>query len=204
MKELPPESQADLVRRFRAGDEDAFETLFERYKNLLARTIRSRLPSHLRRRVDVSDLIQETRLVVFTRRGDFELRSDSAFGSWVIGIGRMKVREAIRHHLHTAKRSAEAEVTRGQRMPTGQHVAENPSPSGVAMSAEDAERARRALERLPADYRQVLLLTYGQGLTLSEAGQLMGRSAEAVRKLCGRAVCRFKEAYDALEGPDRA
>ena len=54
-------------------------------------------------------------------------------------------------------------------------VAETPSPSRQAMAREQAEATRRALERLPEDYRRVLLLRYEEGQSFEEIGRLPGR-----------------------------
>lgn len=195
-----PEPDVHLLKRYREGDGEAFRTLFERHVDLLQQRIGRSLPNHLRRRLAVSDVLQETRIVAFERRADFEVRGEDGFRKWLLGIVEMKIREAIRRHDRTVKRSAHREVTRGQRLDTGQFCGADPSPSEVAATSELVERARRALERLPDDYREVLRLTREEGLTLREAAVRMGRSPEAVRKLCGRAICRFKEVFEEQGG----
>jgi DNA-directed RNA polymerase specialized sigma24 family protein len=49
---------------------------------------------------------------------------------------------------------------------------------------------------LPEDYREILLLTRAQGLTIREAAERMGRSLEAAKKLSARALARFGELLD--------
>ena len=70
---------------------------------------------------------------------------------------------------------------------------EQPSPSEVAMAGESAAELRRVIESLPEDYATVLRLVYLDGLTLVQAGERMGRSADAVRKTYGRALTRLAE-----------
>jgi RNA polymerase sigma factor (sigma-70 family) len=152
----------------------------------------------------VSDVLQETRIVAFSRREAFEIRGENAFRNWLLGIVEMKMREALQSHVGAAKRAVHHEVTRGQRLDTAHFRGRDPSPSEVSIAVETEEVARRAMQKLPDDYREVLRLMREEGLTLQETAERMGRSPEAVRKLCGRAICKFKEIFDALGGSTRA
>jgi RNA polymerase sigma-70 factor (ECF subfamily) len=51
-----------------------------------------------------------------------------------------------------------------------------------------------AVERLPPDYRRVLILRHLDGLTFPEVGERMGRSADAVTQLWARAIRRLRDA----------
>jgi RNA polymerase sigma-70 factor (ECF subfamily) len=66
------------------------------------------------------------------------------------------------------------------------------SPSGVAMEEEQAQALRQALERLPDDYRQVILLRYQEQRSFEEIAPLMQRSYESVRSLWARAIRQLR------------
>ena len=53
---------------------------------------------------------------------------------------------------------------------------------------ERFDRLQSALATLSDDHREVIRLTRLEGFTLKEAGERMGRSPEAVRKLFWRAL----------------
>ena len=195
----PKDPEAELLQRFRNGDEAAFRQLFAKHLEALERRLARRIPLRLQRRFDVSDVIQETRLVAFARRSDFEHRGPEAFARWIGGIGDNKLAQAIRRHGRTAKRAAYREVTRGRRVDTEAVSAGGPTASQVAVSHEVEERVRRALVSLGPDDQQVIRLTREAGLSLDEVAEQMGRSREAARKLLQRALSRFAAAYDALE-----
>ncbi len=184
----------DLVRRAKAGDAAALGELFDQYVGGVAALVRRRLPLALRRKISVSDIVQETRIAAFDNCGAFEDRGDGAFRAWLTGIAEMEVRRTIRHYAATAKRAAGREVTRGGRGETAGFAAHGSSPSEVAIASELHARALSALETLPEDYREVLRLTQFDGRTLREAAERMGRSREAVKKLYGRAMVRFTAA----------
>ena len=198
-RDLPDE---DLWRRVRAGDASAFGTLFDRNLGALEARVRRMLPTPVRRRVSVSDVVQETRVTAFARYREFEPRHDGAFRAWLLAIAERKSLEALRRHGGTAKRAAGREVTRGDRPDTANLPGRGRTPSQEAIAKEDRETVRRALDALPEDYREVLRLTRLRGLTLAEAADRMGRSREAVKKLHGRAMLRLARL---LEGEsDRA
>jgi RNA polymerase sigma-70 factor (ECF subfamily) len=191
---------AELVRRFRAGDESAFRELYDRYGALISRRIERDLPDRLRRKVAVSDVLQESMLQAFDSREDLREGSERAFRSWLLTIADHKILETIRHHEATQKRSAKREVTRAARRETSAYSAKQTSPSQAAVGAELHSLAQHAMRRLPPDYREVLRLAQQEHLTLVEAAERMGRSHEATKKLYGRALTRFREEFERLGG----
>jgi RNA polymerase sigma-70 factor (ECF subfamily) len=194
----------DLIDRFRDGDGEALRLLFERYEDLLQARIRRRLPAHLRRKVSVADVMQETRLVAYQRRADFESRGPEGMRNWLLGIADLKARAAVHRHGGIAKRAAGREVSGHLRPETAQLVGHVPSPSQVAIAAELKELARRAMDALPKDYREVLRLAREEQLPLREVAARMGRTREAVKKLHGRALFRFTEVFEQLRGGEHA
>ena len=190
------DEQIELIRRFRAGDEEAFRTLLVRHGGALSARIRRNLPAKVARRVAVSDVLQESCAVAFRRREHLEVRGADAFRNWLLGIVDNKVREAVRSHAQVAARSAHREISRHDRLDTGLFVGRQGTPSRHAIQREEVELTREAMSRLPDQFRQVLKLTLLQGMTMREAAERMGRSREAVKKLYGRAVVRLKTVYE--------
>ncbi|MHC5032542.1 MAG: RNA polymerase sigma factor [Planctomycetota bacterium] len=197
-------SEGELLAQAKAGDEEAFAHVFGRHVDLVAGRIRRVLPARITRKVSVVDIVQEVRITAFQRLGDFELRGDGSFRRWLMRIAELKVGAELKRYGQTAKRAARAEVTRGQRPTTGQFQARDRSPSEVAMVAEDRRFVRDALTLLPDDYRQILELVYVEQLNLREAGERLDRSADAARKLYGRALARFTEVTKRMRGQSHA
>ena len=65
------------------------------------------------------------------------------------------------------------------------------SPSQHAIANEQAARIERAMDRLPGDDREMLLLARLVGLTHKEIAERMGRTESAVRNLVSRASVRL-------------
>ena len=193
-------SDESLFRRVQQGDDDAFGVVAHRLAAPLRDAVTRRIPRRLTRRVSLADVVQEVHLVALRRRGDFEDRGPGSVRRWLVGIADRVARESLRRHAGTDKRNAYREVTHGRREDTAQFRGCQPTPSQNAIAAEVGERIREALDRLPDDYRRIMRLTRQDGLSLREAAAHMGRSREAVKKLYGRAFCRFKEVFDGLNG----
>lgn len=66
-------------------------------------------------------------------------------------------------------------------------------PAGQFGRAEEAQGLRRALEQLPDDRRQVVVLRFVDGLSAREIGAVLGRSEGAVRVLQHRALRQLAE-----------
>jgi RNA polymerase sigma factor (sigma-70 family) len=194
--------EEELIRRFRSGDGDALCALFDRYEGLLRQRIDRLLPHYLRRRQSISDVLQESRIVAFERREDFEPRHGGSLRNWLLEIVERKARRAIQWHA-VGKRSAHREVTKTHRADTAQFAGDGPSPSEVAIALELEVLARKAMEALPGEYRDVLRLSWKEQLNLREISLRMGRSYEATKKLYGRALARFGRALRALRGESR-
>jgi RNA polymerase sigma-70 factor (ECF subfamily) len=187
------EEQVALLRRFRDGDEAAFRILFEGHAGALSERIRRGLPAPLRRRLAVSDVLQEAHLAAFQHRARFEDRGAKSFRNWLMGIVDNKIRNAVRFHVGTARRAMGRETTRSSRPVTAALRLSDDTPSRAAMGAESKARVRAALEKLPPDYRDVLRLARLESMNLKEASEEMGRSHDAVKKLYGRALCQLKK-----------
>jgi RNA polymerase sigma-70 factor (ECF subfamily) len=62
----------------------------------------------------------------------------------------------------------------------------------LAVRREQAVRLADALDRLPANYRDVLVLRHLEGLTFPEVARRMGRSLGSVEKLWIRALAQLR------------
>ena len=102
--------------------------------------------------------------------------------AWVYGIARHKL---IDHYRRQER--AERLVAAGA---TDEAVH---SPDGSGVDVDD--RLSQALESLPAAQRAALVLRHGDGCSVPEVADALGRSVEAVESLLVRARIGFRRAY---------
>ncbi|HUB69500.1 MAG TPA: RNA polymerase sigma factor [Acidimicrobiales bacterium] len=122
------------------------------------------------------DLLQETLLEAVKSARSF--RGDAAATTWVCAIARRR----LARHYESERR---AEIARNSM----RLVAEGSPAEEVASIAEAVERQDevvRALGRLPALQRQVLVLKYMEGLSVQDIAGQVGRSRVQVQSLLQR------------------
>jgi RNA polymerase sigma-70 factor (ECF subfamily) len=193
-----------LIRRCRAGDAQAREQLFERYRHYLDVLARAQLGRHLQAKCAPSDLVQLTMLEAHRDFAAFQGEHEGELLAWL--------RRILAHNLYnearrfgSRQRDAGREVSLDRVHAGIEHsslalaqglAAGTSSPSSAAAQREDAVRLADALARLPQDYQNVLLLRIFEGLPAEEVARKMGRSAGAIRMLQMRALTALREQMD--------
>ncbi len=140
-----------LLARTAQGDESAFRILYDR----LAERVFRYAFTLLHNRHLAEEVAQETMVVVWKQAGTFQGRSKVS--TWVFGIARFRALDLLRKE----KRDA--------RVPEPVLVEPDPAP-GV----QDRERTLRAIGALPDEQREVVFLTYYEGLSYHEIAGVLG------------------------------
>src|SRR5262249_27435060 len=96
----------DLLRRARAGDEQALAALFTYYRERLRRLIHLRLDRRLSGRVDASDVLQETYLEVHKRFPEYARGESLPFYLSLRLVPGQKLTDLHRRHLGAPMRAA--------------------------------------------------------------------------------------------------
>jgi len=107
----------------------------------------------------------------------------ATFRAWLFRIAHNQLANALRSR--DRQRAASLEVVAEPRA--------NADPAGILSLAEEARGLRRALDQLPVDRRQVVVLRFVDGLSAREIGAVLGRSEGAVRVLQHRALRQLAE-----------
>lgn len=182
------ESDLDLVDRAKQGDESAFATLADRYRDRVFGTA-SRFA---RGRHELEDLAQDIFVKVW--KGLDSFREDAPFEHWFMRITIRTCYDFLRKH----RRRRESEVL----------VDETPLPSRQAISeSEDRVRLRREaweivqqlLETLPEKDRTVVTLIDLERRSVKETARLTGWSESNVKVRAFRARRRMREIYESQE-----
>ena len=188
-----------LIAAARAGGGDAVGLVLEPYRNYLRLLARLELGRHVQGKLDASDVVQETFLEAHRQFEHFRGTSEPQLAAWLRQILAARVANLLRHYLGTQGRDVLREEPGGidleqsaSRFGRGL-VAAISSPSHQAARRELAVLVADALERLPEDYRDVLLLRHWEGLTFADVARRLGRSEDSVEKLWVRALGRLRK-----------
>ena len=183
----------DLLNRIGRDDGSALGQLLEYQRNYLRRLVDLRMQDDLRGRVDPSDVVQETLLVVSRKVDDFVERRPTSFRLWIRRKALERLVEMSRKH-HAGKRSVRREVTlsNASSMAVARHFLGN-SPSHALQQQEMANCARQAIQTLSEIDREVLLLRHVEELTNTEVAELLEISPDTASRRYGRAIRRLSE-----------
>ena len=188
----------ELIEAARAGSSEALGRLFEAWRDYLLLMANRELESGLLPKAGASDLVQDAFLEAQQRFAGFRGHTQAEFVAWLKRILHNHLANFTRAYSQTDKRRVALEIPLELSDSHGSAVripvqADTESPSAQLMAEEEWQRLRAAMERLPDDYRQVIVLRHQEGRSYAEIGQAMGRSEEAARKLWVRAVERLSE-----------
>jgi RNA polymerase sigma-70 factor (ECF subfamily) len=163
----PPQmSEADLIARLRAGDEDAAHEFFDRYSARIRRFIANSLGSAAD---EADDILQETFIALADALPFF--RGDSSLFTFACAIAHRKVLSLIRINARRARLIRSAPIN------------EDPNPHKAGTDREFS----RALAELRPEYREVLLLKYVEEVGVSEIARILQLSEHAVESRLARA-----------------
>jgi len=188
-----------LIQAARAGSREALGNALETYRNYLLLIAERELGDDLRAKGGASDLVQEAFLEAHKDFARFQGETEADLRSWLRTLLLNRLSKFARRYRQTQKRGIGSEVPLDANQERGAGLAgDEPTPSKMLMAGEHAQAVQLALERLPKDHREVILLRYQEQLTFEEVGRRMDRSADAARKLWWRALVRLQEE---LESP---
>jgi RNA polymerase sigma-70 factor (ECF subfamily) len=173
---------------------------------------RSQIETWLRRKVDASDLVQETMLEAYRDFERFEGHTEQEWLAWLRKILAHNAADFVRHYRGTAKRAAGREVPfrdpADSRSPGAAEpgaaapAAAEPTPSQEFLQLDTELRVTAALSGLPADYQEVILLRNLERLPFNEVAERMNRSRPAVQMLWMRAIRKLQAAMEELQVPE--
>jgi RNA polymerase sigma-70 factor (ECF subfamily) len=187
-------NERELVAQARGGDREALRVLLSKHRREVLARIRRRIPAALGRKLSAADLYQEASLAAFERIGEFEDRGEGSFGRWLCRIAEIRLKDQLRR-FGRQRRALDREQTRAGRPATSAFRSEDPTPSQAAMASERRAAVGEALAGIPEHYREILRLVQTEGLRLRDAAGRVGKSYEATKKLYGRALNAFSEAW---------
>ncbi len=182
-----------LVGALRNGADGGYECLVRRYGGRMLATAR-RL---LRGEADARDCVQDAFLSAFKNMSQFEQRASIA--TWlhqiVVNTALMKIR----------RRTRRKEESLDELMPEFDGQSRRPEPHATDVpfeslleSREIRNLVRQSIDRLPENYRIVLMLRDIEGYDTEETAALIGASPGAVKTQLHRARAALKKLLEPI------
>lgn len=141
-----------------------------------------------RDRAAAEDLVQEVFLRMLRYRTTYD--PGQSFAAWMYRIARNAGVDVARKHR--------GEVVEIEDY-AGAAVAAGPDPEEGAVRGQDLELLHRALDQLPREKREVLVLSRFQGMKYEEIAGVLGCEVGTVKVRVYRAMRALEQGYFALE-----
>jgi len=185
---------ARLLGAARQGDTDALGQLLDAHRSYLRLLARLEVGRRLQAKVDASDLVQETFLQAHRAFPDFRGTSEAEMLQWLRSILASRLSKTVRRYYGAQCRDLELEqdLGRSSQALQGMLAISETSPSQRVVRQEQAVLLANAVERLPDDYREVIVLRNLRRLRFQEVAREMGRSVDSVHKLWARALTKLR------------
>ncbi|HPC96631.1 MAG TPA: sigma-70 family RNA polymerase sigma factor [Sedimentisphaerales bacterium] len=183
-----------LLKRYAAGDEQAFQELMDRYRD----SVYAFLRRFLNRSDLIEDVFQETFLQLFVSRDTFDV--SRPLRPWLFTIAANKAKDALRRmqrnevaqlgNMFDSEESTIDDVVNAldhdERMPYDDLIRD-----------ERAASVKRVISRMPAKLREIIVLAYFHKFPYAEIAQMLDIPIGTVKSRLHTAVGRFAEDWEA-------
>ncbi|MCS7192666.1 MAG: RNA polymerase sigma factor [Armatimonadetes bacterium] len=185
------EKQPDeaLVQKAKKGDSQAFDQLIERYYQRIYKLAFQMLGNG----EDAADATQETFLKAYQQIRSF--RGASSFATWLYRIAVNTCRDIMRRNKATVFSQFSPEDEQTDFEPS---ILIEPNPNEILVEREKAELVWMALNSLPEETRQILVLCDMQGFSYAEVAAILNLPEGTVKSRLHRARNAFKEVWKRL------
>ena len=193
-----------LVVAARNGDDAALGQLLDAYVGYLTLLARVQVGRRVQGKVDAVDIVQEVCLDAHRQIRSFRGSSEPEFLGWLRRILAGQIALVLRRYLGTKGRDLKLERELASQLDESSQAmnsdlaASGSTPSQHVSKREQAVLLALALEKLPDDYREVIILRHLEALTFPQVAERMNRSEDSVQKLWVRALGRMRTSLSSL------
>ena len=190
----PDQNDSALIERAHEGDPHALGSALESCRAYLTQIAADELERSLRRKVNPSDLVQESFIIAQRNFTKFDGRSIEELRAWLRGILANKLNEARRQFLKSKKRLTSREASlhhSSSELIISEKAISRNSASRQLTLFEDVEAVTQAMKQLSADHQQVVQWRNWELLSFEEIGSRMDRTSGAARALWLRALSQL-------------
>lgn len=156
-------------RRYQQGDPNALEELVRTYSDPLVRFAYT----YVQNSSTAEDIMEDTFATLLVKKREFY--DDSHFRAYLYTVARNRAMDYLRRH----KREVPLEDV--------QNVLSSGDLEDSMIHRQVRQTVYVCMQKLPAQYREVLLLSYFDGFSVEEIKGIMGRSSKQVYNLLARA-----------------
>ena len=187
------------------GDTRALARLLKRYRNYMRLLLRLQVSRRVLFNMRIEQLLDEISREIHHRFAQFRGVSEHEFLAWVRAVtGSVLASQACAGTATTCpdpwlERSLARELDSSSRALINQSfVAAQRLPADRPRNLDPAVLLADALQELPGDYREVIILRQLEGLQFPEVARRLGRTEDSVKNAWPRALARLRATLEDL------
>ncbi|HYO91400.1 MAG TPA: sigma-70 family RNA polymerase sigma factor [Pyrinomonadaceae bacterium] len=175
-------SDPDLVARVRAGDEEAFEELFNRHRRRVSQ-IAGRF---FRQQEQIEEIVQESFTKAYFALGDFTNAQDASFVAWLPRIAFNTCYDELRR-MKRRPESALSNISEEEDAWLREQLRDVRAEGDVETAAIARDLADKLLSRLSSEDRLLLVMLDAEGMSVAEIAESTKWSISKVKVRAHRA-----------------
>ena len=175
----------DLVKEYLEGNQGSFKVLAEKYTPSIYN-----FSVYFVGLLYAPDIVQDVFIKVWKNIKKFD-NSKANFKTWIFTIAR----NTITDYLRKKKMIPFSSLDSDEEFFTDSIEDDVILPDESLSKLEDKELLNKLLDKIPVQYREVLILYYQEEMTFSEIGQLLGKPLNTVKSYHYRALLLLKEMF---------
>ena len=172
-------NETELIEQLKQGDETAFKTIVEQWKDMVYNTILGIVQNE----TEAEDLAQDVFIKVFEKIGTF--KGDAKFSTWLYRIATTTALD----HLRSKKRKKRFGFLQSL-TGSGDEKESIPDFHHPGVSLDNKERAAvlfKAIDALPENQKTAYTLHKLEGLSYRDVSEVLNTTVSAVESLMSRA-----------------
>lgn len=202
------EETTELLEGAREGNASAVNRLMQRHRGALQRMVQMRLDQRIRRRVDVSDVVQDVLVEANRRLQDYLLHPSMPFHLWLRQIAKDRIVDAHRRHRVSTKRSVDREqplVLAGtddrSTLELATRICDGELTPAAAVTQRELTRCvEQAISELNDQDCEIILMRHYEQLSNQEVAQALHLTEPAAGMRYLRAVRRLRALLAGIDG----
>lgn len=183
---MKQKTDEQLIERYTGyRDEKALTELIERY----IKPVYSFVYRFSQDTASAEDITQETFVKLWRNVRQFQPGKN--FRTWLFTIAKNTAVDLLRKKKSQVFSDFENEL--GENFLEDTIADQSPLPDALAVRSENKLNLENALAKLPANYRVILSLHYGEGFTFEEISEIIGKPLNTAKSQSRRAVLALRK-----------
>ena len=186
------ESDVELVSRAGAGEEDAFEELFNRHRRRVS-LIASRF---FRQREQIEEIVQESFMKAYFALPEFANGQENSFASWIARIAFNACYDELRRLKRRPEGAAAGDISEEEEVWLKSQLRAVGAGADVEAAAIARDLADKLLARLSPEDRLLLVMLDVEGMSVAEIGESNSWSISKVKVRAHRARASLRRVLE--------